>query len=103
MAEKQENVPANVFGGGDVAEQLKLTGKRISEARKALGISIREMAILHHITEEEYLRHENGEADIFLSASDCRTFRHGYKCVDFRRITPSEFLHSYEKSFRKES
>ena len=43
MAEKQENVPSNVFGGNDVAEQLKLTGKRISEARKALGISIREM------------------------------------------------------------
>ncbi len=67
MAEKQENVPANVFGGGDVSEQLKLTGKRISEARKALGISIREMAILHHITEEEYLRHENGEADSSFS------------------------------------
>ena len=67
MAEKQENVPANVFGGGDVTEQLKLTGKRICEARKALGISIREMAILHNITEEEYLRHENGDADTSFS------------------------------------
>ena len=67
MSEKQENVPANVFGGNDVAEQLKLTGKRISEARKALGISIREMAILHHISEEEYLRHETGEADSSFS------------------------------------
>ena len=67
MAEKQGNVPANVFGGGDVTEQLKLTGKRISEARKALGISIREMAILHNITEEEYLRHENGDADTSFS------------------------------------
>ena len=67
MAEKQENVPSNVFGGNDVAEQLKLTGKRISEARKALGISIREMAILHNISEQEYLQHENGEADTSFS------------------------------------
>ena len=67
MAEKQENVPSNVFGGKDVAEQLKLTGKRISEARKALGISIREMAILHNITEAEYLLHENGQADTSFS------------------------------------
>ncbi len=67
MAEKQENVPSNVFGGSNVAEQLKLTGKRISEARKALGISIREMAILHNITESEYLLHENGEADTSFS------------------------------------
>ncbi len=67
MAEKQENVPSNVFGGKDVAEQLKLTGKRISEARKALGISTREMAILHNITEAEYLLHENGEADSSFS------------------------------------
>ena len=70
MAEKQENVPSNVFGGKDVTEQLKLTGKRISEARKALGISIREMAILHNITDAEY------------------------KCSDHRRITPVEFLYS---------
>ena len=67
MAEKQENVPSNVFGGKDVAEQLKLTGKRISEARKALGISIREMAILHNISEAEYLLHENGQADTSFS------------------------------------
>jgi len=67
MAEKQENVPSNVFGGKDVAEQLKLTGKRISEARKALGISIREMAILHNITESEYLLHEDGQADSSFS------------------------------------
>ena len=67
MENRQENGPANVFGGSDVAEQLKLTGKRISEARKALGISIREMAILHRITEEEYLRHENGDVDSSFS------------------------------------
>ena len=67
MENRQENGPANVFGGSDVAEQLKLTGKRISEARKALGISIREMAILHRISEEEYLRHENGDVDSSFS------------------------------------
>ena len=67
MADKQENVPSNVFGGKDVTEQLKLTGKRISEARKALGISTREMAILHNITESDYLLHENGEADSSFS------------------------------------
>ncbi len=67
MSENQENVPANVFGGSDVTEQLKLTGKRISEARKALGISIREMGILHNISEAEYLKHETGEADSSFS------------------------------------
>ena len=67
MAEKKESVPANVFGGKDVTEQLKLTGKRISEARKALGISIREMAILHGISESDYLLHENGVADSSFS------------------------------------
>ena len=67
MAKEAENGPANVFGGSDVAEQLKLTGKRICEARKALGISIREMASLHHITESEYLRHETGEVDSSFS------------------------------------
>ena len=67
MAEKQENVPSNVFGGRDASEQLKLIGKRICEARKALGISIREMAILHGISEPEYLLHENGESDSSFS------------------------------------
>ena len=61
------STPTNIFGGSDVREQLKLTGKRIIEARKALGISTREMARLHSITEEEYIAHEAGEIDSSFS------------------------------------
>ena len=43
--------------------QLQQVGRRIREARTVLDISVAEMAKLHHITEEEYLRYENGEAD----------------------------------------
>ena len=61
------STPTNIFGGSDVREQLKLTGKRIIEARKALGISTREMARLHSITEVEYIAHEAGEIDSSFS------------------------------------
>jgi len=43
--------------------QLQQVGRRIREARTVLDISVAEMAKLHHMTEEEYLRYENGEAD----------------------------------------
>ena len=64
---KMNGTPTNIFGGSDVKEQLKLTGKRIIEARKALGISTREMAKLHNISEDEYIAHENGEIDSSFS------------------------------------
>ena len=64
---EKKGTPTNIFGGSDVKEQLKLTGKRIIEARKALGISTREMAKLHNITESEYIAHENGDIDSSFS------------------------------------
>ena len=64
---EKKGTPTNIFGRSDVKEQLKLTGKRISEARKALGISTREMAKLHCITEQEYISHEAGDIDSSFS------------------------------------
>ncbi len=42
-------------------------GLRIEESRKALNISVQEMADLHHISVEEYLKHETGEIDSSFS------------------------------------
>ena len=44
-------------------KSLELMGRRIREARTVLDIPVAEMARLHDISEDEYLKHEAGEVD----------------------------------------
>ena len=54
--------------------QLQQMGRRIREARTVLDISVAEMAALHHLSEEEYLKHETGDVD--------SSFTFIYRCAD---------------------
>ncbi len=54
--------------------QLQQMGRRIKEARQVLDISVAEMAALHHLPEEEYLRHESGDID--------SSFTFLYRCAE---------------------
>ena len=62
-----DTINENSTDPSSVAERLKQIGTRIREARTALNVTPAEMAALHHITEEEYIAHENGKADSSFS------------------------------------
>ena len=51
--------------------QFKVIGRRISEIRQVLEISVAEMAKVTGVTEEEYLKHENGVVESVRFESGC--------------------------------